>query len=274
MGLFKETLIKNKSLLVFLVAIILLGIFLNWKITNYFDKFDAEETIKINRDFGDFITPSTLKEILAAEEIFWIYKVLNTIKVMNPKREILPLIKDFWDLNMESYPDVPTRILKNPLVRLHLADILIQAHKNKRPNGINLADLATRHGVEIIPADLYEVEINPDDLHEYVSSLLSNSDLRVAVDSILILSRFDKSSDVEKIVQLAKNEKYFRPVAMSLRSMCNSVAKKGLEDLYHHYQDPEKKQFIQEKLDLREKLIETKFMCDRNFRVFPAPESD
>ena len=64
----------------------------------------------VDRD-DDFITINELKEALASENLDRIYRILNTVKGMDYQGDILPLIKDFWNLDLESHPSIPINIL-------------------------------------------------------------------------------------------------------------------------------------------------------------------
>lgn len=192
------------------------------------------DQVKIG-DQRRFITPTILKNVLISEDLDQIYTTLNDIKVMDYKEKVFPLVKDLWSMDFKKHPTVPVKIVMEPIVRVHLADILMQAYKNGA------------------------IEINTSELHEYVLGTLSIPDTFVVIDSITILALFDKKSDVDKLVELSKKKIYFQPSVISLGSMCNSYAGKGLKKILELNNDPKAKKFI--KRLMADRLDESRSSC-------------
>ena len=195
------------------------------------------EELKIQRRF---ITPNILKNSLNSENLDQIITVLNDIKGMDNKGQIFPVIQDLWNLDLANHPTVPPKIAMEPIIRVHLADILMQAYKNG------------------------EIEINTSELHDYISGVLSSSDTFLVIDTIIILALFDRESDVDKLIEFSKKKKYFRPSVISLGSMCNSYAGKGLEKILKLQNDPEARSFIKKVME--DRLDESESTCKFWFR--------
>ena len=66
-----------------------------------------------------------LTEYIISENIDQIVSSLNVVKRTAYQGEILPFIFDLWIGNEQKYPDLPWRIVKKDMIRVELADVLV-----------------------------------------------------------------------------------------------------------------------------------------------------
>jgi hypothetical protein len=79
-----------------------------------------------------FVTMQSLTTDLESRDIDRIDKSLNDIKTMSYKGEILPFVADLWGQRKAKHSGLPWDVIETELVRVELADILLQAVKNGR----------------------------------------------------------------------------------------------------------------------------------------------
>ncbi len=190
----------------------------------------------------DFISVDELTAELKTRNIDRIVKTLNTVKRMSYQGRILPFILDLWDDRKDKYPDLPWNIVNADIVRVEIANILLQAAANGR------------------------VEIDTEKLHEFVFGLIDNADIDVARSAILTLPLIDDERDVDKIFAIAKQQKKgtFRASVLTLAEMCNSAANAALDQLERLVENSESKSFIVETRDSMKAFKKKSHWCDYN----------
>ncbi len=188
----------------------------------------------------DYVDVKTLEVELKTRNIDRIIVTLNAIKRMRYQGQILPYIEDLWYLKRDRYPDLPWDVIESDIIKVELADILLQAERN------GFIDIETLQ------------------IHSYLSSRLDTSDVLVIRNSILALGTIDDPSDVPRILALAKRQKegIFHAAVLTLAEMCNSSAKVALDHLEHEITDVELLEFL---VSTREKIDRMKTagrLCD------------
>ena len=170
----------------------------------------------------EFITSDNLSEVINSKDIDKVTDTLNEIKKMNYQGEILPFVKDLWHLKKNKHPDLAWNIVTKDIVRVEIANILLQAERN----GL--------------------IDINKENLHNYILGLLSSNDVYVVQKSIFTLSTFDYNSDVDDILSIAKkrNKITFRAAVITLSKMCNSKSDRALDKLFKLVREDNLKQYI------------------------------
>lgn len=156
-----------------------------------------------------FVNVENLKADLRTRDIDRIVKTLNDVKRMGYEGQILPFLVDLWSNQKAKYSELPWEIINSDIVRVDIANVLLQAQRNGR------------------------IQINDDELYEFLAKLLGSSDLQVAQNAILTLSLIDEPRSVEKILSAAnrKNKWTFRSSFVALTSMCHPAAEKALDQL-------------------------------------------
>jgi hypothetical protein len=156
-----------------------------------------------------FINVENLKADLQTRDIDRIGKTLNDVKQMKYQGQILPFLVDLWSNQKAKYPELQWEIINSDIVRVDIPNVLLQAQRNGR------------------------IQINDDELYEFLAKLLGSSDLQVAQNAILTLSLIDEPRSVEKILSAAsrKNKWTFRSSFVALTSMCHPAAEKALDQL-------------------------------------------
>jgi hypothetical protein len=79
-----------------------------------------------------FVTEESLIEDLLSKNVDRIGKSMNNIKSQRYQGQILPLITDLWEQRKDKRPDLPWRLIGTDIIRVELADILMQAYNNGR----------------------------------------------------------------------------------------------------------------------------------------------
>ena len=156
-----------------------------------------------------FINMENLKADLQTRDIDRIGKTLNDVKQMKYQGQILPFLVDLWSNQKAKYPELQWEIINSDIVRVDIANVFLQAQRNGR------------------------IQINDDELYEFLEKLLGSSDLQVAQNAILTLFLIDEPRSVEKILSAAnrKNKWTFRSSFVALTSMCHPAAEKALDQL-------------------------------------------
>ena len=156
-----------------------------------------------------FVTVQSLTADLESRNIDRIDKSLNDIKTMSHKGEILPFVADLWEQRKGKHAGLPWDVIESEVVRVELADILLQAVKNGR------------------------MKLDPQPMHHLVSGLINSDDPDVARKAIGALSIVDDDADVEGIYQVAKRKDpaTFRVAFATLTQMFNQKAARSVAEL-------------------------------------------
>lgn len=172
-----------------------------------------------------FVTVQSLTADLESRNIDRIDRSLNDIKTMSYKGQILPFIADLWEQRKDKHSGLPWDVIESEIIRVELADILLQAWKNGR------------------------LKLDPQPMHRLVTSLVTNNDPDVARKAIGALSIVDDEADVESIYQVAKQKDpaTFRVAVMTLSSMCNQKAARAMAQLEKSITEPHLKSYIVER---------------------------
>lgn len=189
----------------------------------------------------DYVSIDKLTKELNTRNVDRIIKTLNMVKRMSYQGKILPFIRDLWEERKDKYPDLPWNIINEDVIKVELANILLQAAANGK------------------------IEINTEKLHKYVLGLIDSEDTDVARSAILTLSIIDDVRDVDKIFSIAKQQKKgtFRASVLTLANMCNSAANTALEQLEKYVDNSELKFFITNTRDSMEDFKIRTHWCDR-----------
>lgn len=189
-----------------------------------------------------FVTVQSLTADLESRSIDRIDKSLNDIKTMSYKGQILPFVKDLWEQRKDKHPGLPWDVIGSEIVRVELADILLQAWKNGR------------------------MKLDPQPMHHLVSSLINSDDPDVARKAIGALSMVDDEADVEGIHQVAKQKESttFRVAVMTLSSMCNQKAARAMAELERSITEPQLKSYIMQRKQKADEFKEQTKWCDPN----------
>ena len=155
-----------------------------------------------------------LIETINAKDVDKIIIMTNTIKGMRYKGLILPFILDLWMGNNEKYPGLAWNIVNLDIIRLEVADILVQSQRNS-----------------IINLETKEKEA----IHNYTLRMIGNQDVALALRAIFILEIIDDEKDVGKILSIAIAENTpdgtFRAAIITLLGMCSQQAFAAVEKL-------------------------------------------
>jgi len=156
-----------------------------------------------------FVSVEDIKADLRTQDIDLILQTLNNVKQMKYQGQVLPLVRDLWDNKKEIYPDLQWEIINSDIIRIDIANVLLQAQRNGR------------------------IQIDTNGIYDFVAGLVDSSDVQVAQNAILTLSLINESRSAEKIMSAAKrqNKWTFRSSIVALLSMCHSSAEKALDQL-------------------------------------------
>ena len=193
-----------------LTAIFIVAYLLPWNITAY------------SREGEKYISAEQLIQIMNTGNIDRIIESINIAKGVSYKGQILPLMRDLWDKRVDKYPQLPWRIVNKDIIRLEVANILIQGDSN----GL--------------------IKIDRDAIHEFVSQSLDSDDVFVQATAISTISLFDDDKDVEKLQEMANQQKRrtFGRAVLALAKMCGPAARKALDELEKTITIPDLRDYI------------------------------
>ncbi len=166
----------------------------------------------------------TLLSAFKSKNIDRVLSSLNEIKRSRYQGDVLPLLEALWNKDEEAASQVPREMLDYDIVRIHIADVLMQA----RNNGL--------------------IDIPVSNIHASARRLLKSPDKEVVAATVFVLAQIDDPKDVEELESIAlTNEGYlFRSSVVALSMMCNSAAGPALEKIGNLVSSPEKSQFVRE----------------------------
>ena len=171
-----------------------------------------------------YIEPEYLFEVLKSRNIDKIIETTNHIKRMAVEKKILNVVIDLWEKNVGKYPDLPWDVIISDLVRLELAEILIQAKNNR------------------------VIDVDISSMHTFVSGLIQGDDYWTKFQAMHVLPLFDDPRDVPIILDLIKTPggDWIEIGVSALALMCNDSAKTTLDELLDSLTDPkEKRKFVE-----------------------------
>lgn len=191
---------------------------------------------------GNGVTIESLIADLESKDTDRIDKSLNDVKRLSNKGQILPFIADLWDLRKEKYPGLPWDVINTNIVRVEIADILLQAHQNAR------------------------IKLDPQPIHRFVIGQIDNDDPDIARKAIGALALVDDSADVGRLKQIAtrKDPATFRPAVATLSQMCNEHAKSAVAELENSIVEPELKSYIENRRRDSDAFKKRTGWCDRS----------
>jgi len=197
-------------------------------------------SMNVSASSDAYVNVEQLTADLKTNDIDRIVKALNAVKRMSYQGEILPFIRDLWEDRKDKYPELPWKTINADIVRINLADILLQAEANGK------------------------IKIQKEKLHQYVTEKSNSADVDVARTAILILSLIDDEKDVDRVLAIAKQQKKgtFRASVIALSKMCNPAADRALDQLSASLKDKESKSFISETRQEMRSFKETTRWCD------------
>lgn len=189
---------------------------------------------------GAFVTVQSLTADLESRNIDQIDKSLNDIKTMSYKGEILPFVVDLWEKRKDKHPRLPWDVIDTKIVRLELADILLQAVKNRR------------------------LKLDSQPMHRFVSGLVDSDDPDLARKAIGTLAILDDEADVDRVHQVAKGKDpaTFRIAVLTLTQMCNQKAASAIAELEVSIAEPQLNSYIKQRKRDSEEFKNRTAWCD------------
>lgn len=181
-----------------------------------------------------------LKE-LRTENIDRIREALNTIRRMRYQGELLPVLSAVWEERIKEYPDLAWNTLRKPIIRADVANVLLQAERNGK------------------------IQVNKDQMHEYLRGLVSSDDVDVVGSAIWSLEIFDDEQDVDMILAVAKKQskRLFPTAVIALAQMCNPGSQRALNELERQVTDPELKKLLLETKQKSERFKAETHRCEK-----------
>lgn len=153
---------------------------------------------------------AALLKAIKAQKLDDTIDILNEVKRAQHRGDVLPLIQDLWNNDKKKHPDLPWSFVNLDVVRINIADILVQAYRNGLAN------------------------VDRKALHAFVKKIASGSgDAQARGNALLVLGAIDDPRDVPALRSAAREERDWISTSalISLGTMCNSDAGKALDAL-------------------------------------------
>jgi hypothetical protein len=181
-------------------------------------------TATVHAEGEKFVTPVTLLDVFGSHDIDKIRNTLGSIRKMQYKGEVLPILHDVWRESREKYSNLDWPTLQKPIVRAELANILSQAWRNGT------------------------IKLDATEIHSATARLLEGDDVEVTLIALQTLETFDSEDDVSKISSIARKGEMgtFQMAISTLTLMCNPSAEKAVFALISEVKDKDSLQFIKE----------------------------
>jgi len=174
----------------------------------------------------------TLLKAISAQKLDATINVLNQVKQTRHRGDVLPLLLALWDNDKKKYPDLPWSFVNLDVVRINIADILVQAYRNG------------------------QVDVDRASIHSFTKKVAAQSaDAQARGAALLVLGMVDDPRDVQLLRSAALEERELvSPSAIvSLGMMCNADAAKTLGSLITTLKS---KQFAERARDARQLHLE------------------
>jgi len=169
------------------------------------------------------VNVETIRSTLKTRNIDEIIDVMNKIKMLRYQGHVLPYLDSLWHGKTDELPNESWDVIKLDIVRLEIADILLQADNNG------------------------DYKADRKEIHKFVRNLLNRrKDSGLIRRALLVLSHFDCEDDVDFIVSIALNEdrRTFRAAIIALADMCNEKAKKALVSLSNKLKREDYREYV------------------------------
>lgn len=189
----------------------------------------------------NFITSEMLQETLRSQDIDKIRNVFDSVRSMQYKGEVLPVLHDVWRNKKEKYPKLEWVTLNKPIIRAEIANILSQGWRNGA------------------------IRLDAMELHTATTSMLDSEDVAVVLIALQTLEAFDDANDVAKIASIAGKWQpgTFHTAISTLTLMCNTTAEQALMTLLVQTKDPTYLQFIRETKQRTDSFKSKTSFCSR-----------
>jgi hypothetical protein len=175
------------------------------------------------------IEAKDLSEILRhRDDIDTIY---NEICDVEWTKNNLQIARDLWNGNYQKYQNIPVEKVTNDIVRLALANILMQARRQCR------------------------VDIEMTSLHEYVRGMTTSDNLKIKGRATYLLGLAGYDTDIPFLSSVVRAEKpgYAEEAALSLMFLHSEAALAAIKELAGSVTREDLKNFL---LDLENKYAE------------------
>ncbi len=190
---------------------------------------------------GGLITKKILISEIRTENIDKVSKTLEEVNSMKYQGQILPFLNDLWEQRTEKHPDLPWPVISTDIIRVHIANILLQAHINK------------------------QFDSDWSNLRKFVLDRIDNNDRSVAMQSIQTALYIDDDQAVKRVLEVAKKREsqiLFRLSVVILAQMCSPSAEDALVELERTLKDEESRSFVINEKDGANASKGKAFYCD------------
>jgi hypothetical protein len=153
---------------------------------------------------------AALLKAIKAQKLDDTIEILNEVKRTQHRGDVLPLVQDLWNNDKKRYADLPWSFVNLDVVRISIADILVQAYRNGLAN------------------------VDRKGLHAFVRKVAGGSgDVQARGNALLVLGTIDDARDVPVLKSAALEERDWISTSaiISLGTMCNGDAGKALDAL-------------------------------------------
>lgn len=151
----------------------------------------------------------------------------NEINQVEWSTENLDVVQAVWNKNIDKYPDLPWQKLNNDIVRLSIANVLMQAHRNCK------------------------IELNMDELHDFVRSKITSKNLSVKGKATYLLGLAGRDEDIPFLSSIVESEEngWAEEAALSLTFMHTNAAVDALRSLQTKVKRQSLKDFLQKMVE-------------------------
>jgi len=172
-----------------------------------------------------FADTNKLLETLRTEDD--IDLLCNEINQVEWSTENLDVVQAVWRKNIDKYPDLPWQKLNNDIIRLAIANVLMQAHRNCK------------------------IQSNMDELHDFVRSKTTSKNLEVKGVATYELGLAGRNEDIPFLSSIVESEEkgWAEEAALSLTFMHTNEAVDALRSLQTKVKRQSLKDFLQKMVE-------------------------
>lgn len=202
-------------------------------VKNFFQVFMLVGIVAVfqNGVAGGSAETTKVIDALGGNDVNRVLSAINNAKELPYQGEMIQLMQALW--NSEGLKDdISIDMIQKDVVRINVADFLVQANKN----GL--------------------VELDTNQFQAYARKVLKSTDTEAVSSALFVLANIDDPEDVELIKPfvLSKSDYLFRSAALSLAMMCNDASDEALTGLSQKLKGS-KRDYLR---DTREKFLSMK----------------
>jgi hypothetical protein len=148
-------------------------------------------------------------EVLKTDDADEIVRVMNELKRKQSSWELMDFTMELWNKNKTKYPELNWVMLESPVIRIEIADILVQANYNGY------------------------VKIEKKEINNYAREVINGPDQMAKSQAVSVIGTLKNEADIPLLrnVALEENPVTFTSAILALSSFCKDQGANALNEI-------------------------------------------